>query len=141
MTDAEMGAGARAPKPGRADRLPSAEPAPFRSPVERIEEARNLPGGPKTAAAGSGDTPFVAPRPLRAFALVNAQACAAAHAVARALHMHVAGTCRPSALRNLADLGAAQGIANHAFAGRAHRRDWWLALAPLALDPQSEGRS
>ncbi|MGA2977552.1 MAG: hypothetical protein ABSF77_19780 [Spirochaetia bacterium] len=73
--------------------------------------------------------------------LIDPYAIAAGMDIAQALHMHVASTSRPSALQDLADLGAAYGIASHAIRNVAHTRNFFLHLEPIALDTDGQGRS
>ena len=76
------------------------------------------------------------------FHALDLRGVAAAFGWALALHTHVAQTCRLSALRDLADLDSAYGIACHAWTNVAHRRDWWLELTPLTFaDVLQKGRA
>jgi hypothetical protein len=88
-------------------------------------------------AAGLEKTPGAAGR----IQLIDHRAIDAALGIAAALRMHVAGTSRISALRDLADLHAAHGICSHAYSNIAHSRTglWLITWERLTLDAAEVG--
>jgi hypothetical protein len=99
------------------------------------------PRGSPTRHPEAGSVPS-GERAVCRIEFIDPYAIAAAHGCAQALHAHVVTACRPSALRDLADVDAAHGIAAYNWPNRSRRRTAIAWMRPVVLDVDTKaGRS